>query len=179
MLLWQKVAKSRCVTVVYSPLEGDLLDLRIATLSRENRALTRPYEGMMVLNNPLIRPYFLGGVGICGGTFGFSWLVWDICHFMTRYHSLKQEVICEKWGQTKTWALPKFYRDFLEGVTCTPRIAGQQCTPEFTGDPKLMTNPGMIQSASHNRGQKQVPQHPQEGRCHQVAWTIAEECLYS
>ena len=27
----------------------------------ENWALIRPYKGMMVVNNPLIRPYFLGG----------------------------------------------------------------------------------------------------------------------
>lgn len=86
-------------------------------------------------------------------------------------------MICEKWGQTKTWAPPNFYRAFLERVTRTPRIAGTSAPLNLQGDPKLMTNPGMIQSASNNRGQKQVPQHPQEGRCHQVAWAIAEECL--
>ena len=33
-----------------------------------NKALIRPYWGMMVANNPLIRPYFLGGGG--GGILG-------------------------------------------------------------------------------------------------------------
>ena len=31
-----------------------------------NKALTRPYWGMMVVNNPLIRPYFLGRVALGG-----------------------------------------------------------------------------------------------------------------
>ena len=87
MLLWQKVAKSRCVTVVYSPLEGDLLDLRIATLSRENRALTRPYEGMMVLNNPLIRPYFLGGGWYL---WGYLWILMISVGYMSFHDKIPQ-----------------------------------------------------------------------------------------
>ena len=35
-----------------------------------NKALIRPYWGMMVVNNPLIRPYFLGG--------GWWWHFWGI-----------------------------------------------------------------------------------------------------
>ena len=31
-----------------------------------NKALLRPNQGTMVVNNPLIRPYFLGGGGIGG-----------------------------------------------------------------------------------------------------------------
>ena len=35
-------------------------------------------KGMMVINNPLIRPYFLGGwVGIGGGTLRFPWEIWQ------------------------------------------------------------------------------------------------------
>ena len=34
--------------------------------SPRNKALLRPNSGTMVVNNPLIRPYFLGGGGIGG-----------------------------------------------------------------------------------------------------------------
>ena len=33
-----------------------------ATPPKKNKALIRPNYGTMVVNNPLIRPYFLGGV---------------------------------------------------------------------------------------------------------------------
>ena len=33
----------------------------------ENMALIRPHQGMMVVNNPLMRPYLLGGGGGIGG----------------------------------------------------------------------------------------------------------------
>ena len=36
-----------------------------------NKALLRPYWGRMVVNSPLIRPYFLGGGGIGGVPLGF------------------------------------------------------------------------------------------------------------
>ena len=38
-----------------------------------NKALIRPYQGIMVVNNPLIMPYFLGG-GHWGGTLRFAWI---------------------------------------------------------------------------------------------------------
>ena len=31
-----------------------------------NKALLRPYSGIMVVNSPLISPYFLGGVALGG-----------------------------------------------------------------------------------------------------------------
>ena len=36
-----------------------------------NKALLRPYSGIMVVNSPLISPYFLGGVALGGGPLRF------------------------------------------------------------------------------------------------------------
>ena len=55
----------------FSPLENNIDDnLRISPQCHsppENWALIRSYWGMMVVDNPLIRPYLLGGKAL-GGT---------------------------------------------------------------------------------------------------------------
>lgn len=62
---------------------------------------------MMVLNNPLTRPYFLGGGWHCGGTLRFSWY----CHGLRLVSSLKTRLetlvevglLCQKLEKLQTW----------------------------------------------------------------------------